>query len=135
VNKKDLQWFRRVLEESRDKILADAKEKLAEIPKGDAFQAPDEMDFASYTEEQSFQCRLHDRNIKLLRKIEAALERIEEGEYGICEECEEAISIHRLKVRPMAKLCIECKEEKEQKEKNNVESDYSSKRSIIHDWA
>ncbi|MFC1888936.1 RNA polymerase-binding protein DksA [Thermodesulfobacteriota bacterium] len=135
MNQKDLKWFRRVLEESRDKILADAKEKLAEIPDGDSFNSADEMDFASHTEEQSFQCRLHDRNIKLLRKIEEALERIEEGEFGICEECEEAISIHRLKVRPMATLCIECKEEKEKRERNNVDSDYRSKRSIIHDWA
>lgn len=135
MNKKDLQWFRRVLEESRDKILADAKEKLAEIPNRDSFQAPDEMDFASHTEEQSFQCRLQDRNIRLLRKIEKALERIEEGEFGICEECEEDISIHRLKVRPMATLCIECKEAKEKREKNNIETDYVSKRSIIHDWA
>ena len=87
MKQKDLQWFRRVLEESRDMILADEKEKLAEIPHGDSFNTPDEMDFASLTEEQSFQCHLQDRNIKLLRKIEKALERIEDGEFGTCMEC------------------------------------------------
>jgi DnaK suppressor protein len=60
--------------------------------------------------------RLRDRDRKLIRKIEEALERIEDGTFGICEECGEEIGIPRLKARPVTTLCIKCKSKQEEEE-------------------
>jgi DnaK suppressor protein len=62
--------------------------------------------------------RLRDREKFLLAKIDKALGRIETGGFGICEKCEEEISMKRLEARPVTTLCIRCKEEQEQKEKS-----------------
>ena len=67
---------------------------------------------------QSMVFRLRDREKFLLKKIEKALQRIEEGTFGICERCEEPISPKRLEARPVTTLCIRCKEEQEKKEKS-----------------
>ncbi len=67
--------------------------------------------------EQSFEYRLRDREKFLLRKVDKALRRIENGEYDECESCGETISKKRLLARPEATLCIVCKEEQEQLEK------------------
>lgn len=63
--------------------------------------------------QQSLICRIKSREYRYKRKVEAALKRIEKGEYGICEECGEAISDHRLMARPVATLCIYCQEASE----------------------
>ena len=78
---------------------------------------PDEMDLASSEYEKFLTVRMRGREQMLLRKIDLSLKKIEEGTYGICDECGEEISIKRLKARPVATLCIKCKEEQERKEK------------------
>ena len=77
----------------------------------------DEVDLASSELNQNVALKLRDRERSLLQKIESALSKIEEGTFGICEGCEEPIELKRLEARPMADLCIGCKESQEQAEK------------------
>jgi len=78
---------------------------------------PDPADRASVESEQFFALRLRDRERKLKAKIREALARIENGTYGICEECGGEIGIERLKARPVTSLCIECKSKQEERER------------------
>ena len=78
---------------------------------------PDPSDRATAESALFFSHRMQERNRGLIRKIEEALERIDDGTFGICEECEEEISESRLKARPITTLCIECKRKQEAYEK------------------
>ena len=118
MNQKDLKRFRKMLEESRDSLLQSAKKTLMEESNFDTDDLPDEIDQASSEYNQSMVFRLRDREKFLLKKIEKALQRIEEGTFGVCERCEEEISAKRLEARPVTTLCIRCKEEQEKKEKS-----------------
>ena len=75
------------------------------------------MDLASSELNQSVALRLRDRERLLLHKIEIALAKIDAGKYGICDGCEEPIELKRLEARPVAELCIRCKEAQEAEEK------------------
>jgi len=118
VNQKDLQRFKTMLEESRQTLLQSAKRTLTEESNFDTDDLPDEIDLASSEYNQSMVFRLRDREKFLLKKIDKALARIDDGSFGICERCEEEISIKRLEARPVTTLCIRCKEEQEKKEKS-----------------
>ncbi len=118
MNQKDLKRFRKMLEESRDSLLQSAKKTLMEESNFDTDDLPDEIDLASSEYNQSMVFRLRDREKFLLKKIEKALQRIDEGNFGVCERCEEEISLKRLEARPVTTLCIRCKEEQEKKEKS-----------------
>jgi DnaK suppressor protein len=78
---------------------------------------PDPTDRASLESDRNFMLRIRDRENKLIKKIKKALDRIEDGSFGICESCGEDISIERLKARPVTTLCIECKTKQEAMEK------------------
>jgi DnaK suppressor protein len=78
---------------------------------------PDLGDQASAETDRNFMLRLKGREQRLLNKIEEAIERIDEGKYGICESCGEPIRTPRLEARPVTTLCIECKTEQEEEEK------------------
>jgi DnaK suppressor protein len=78
---------------------------------------PDPTDRASMESDRNFELRIRDRERRLIRKIREALKRIDDGEFGICESCEEEISESRLRARPVATLCIDCKEEQERRER------------------
>jgi DnaK suppressor protein len=78
---------------------------------------PDPTDRASLESDRNFELRIRDRERKLIMKIREAIERIDEGAFGICESCEEEISEARLRARPVTTLCIECKTEQERQEK------------------
>jgi DnaK suppressor protein len=78
---------------------------------------PDPTDRATLESDRNFTLRIRDRERKLIGKIKDALERIENGTYGICESCEEDISDERLKARPVTTLCIACKQKQEDEEK------------------
>jgi len=69
----------------------------------------DEVDIADWEMERYNQMRLRERETKYLKKVEYALQKIEEGTYGICENCGKPINYERLKARPVAIYCIECK--------------------------
>ncbi len=78
---------------------------------------PDEMDAASSEVNMQFTGRLREREHGLLSKIDAALEKIDTGEYGECRSCGEDIGVKRLRARPVAELCIDCKAEQEKLER------------------
>jgi len=118
LNQKDMKRFKKMLEESKKQLLNSAKKTLMEESNFDTDDLPDEIDLASSEYNQSMVFRLRDREKFLLKKIEKALARIEEGTFGICERCEEEISLKRLEARPVTTLCIRCKEEQEKKEKS-----------------
>ena len=82
---------------------------------------PDEVDQATVESEQQMKLHLRTRENILLKKITKALRKIEKGNYGICEVCEEPISIKRLEARPVTDLCIRCKEDQEHQERTAAE--------------
>ena len=117
LKKKDLNRFAELLREEKSRILNHTEKiKLEELTLSTDDLA-DEVDLASSELNQSMALRLKDRERVLLHKIELALAKIEAGTYGICESCEEPIEIKRLEARPVAELCIGCKEAQELEEK------------------
>ena len=110
MNKRDLKKFKIALEQKRDSIVSTAKkahwEKMEDTRHGDF------VDQASDDNEVHVNLRLLQIDAKLLRAIEAAIDRIEKGNYGICTSCEQEIGLARLKAVPWTSVCIECKEKK-----------------------
>jgi DnaK suppressor protein len=106
-----------MLLEMRENILVG--DKLSSIEEGalDSVEMPDESDKASSATTQKIAYRIMERDRKLLKKIEKALSKFENDEFGICERCEEDIDVKRLKARPVTTLCIDCKEDEERMEK------------------
>ncbi len=120
MDKAEIKCFKGILEEKRSALLKKARETMAEDMTLDTNDLPDEMDLASSEYIQSFTFRLRGREKTFLSKIERALKKIEEGDFGQCEECEEPIATKRLEARPETTFCIRCKEEQER-----VERDFS----------
>ncbi len=120
MKKRDLQKFRTALEEQRDEIMGNARKTLSGEIHLDPDDFPDEIDTASSEMNLAFQGRLRERERGLLSKINAAIQRIEDGEFGECVTCGEDISVKRIEARPMAQLCIDCKAEQEQQERRNA---------------
>jgi len=118
LNQKDQKRFKKILEENKRALLSSAKKTLSEEATFDTDDLPDEIDLASSEYTQSMTFRLRDREKFLLKKIDDALARIETNTYGICEICEEEISVKRLEARPVTTMCIRCKEEQEKQEKS-----------------
>ena len=118
LKKKDLKRFEKLLHEKKDEILRSAKKTLDQDMTLDQDDMPDEMDLASSEYIQSFTFRLRGREKTFLSKIDYALTKIEDGTFGICEECGELISMKRLEARPETTLCIRCKEDQERLEKS-----------------
>jgi DnaK suppressor protein len=118
LSAKDLKRFKKTLEDSRKAILENARKTMEEESNFDTDDLPDEIDQASSEYAQSMTFRLRDREKFLLKKIDKALARIEEGTFGTCERCEEPINLKRLEARPVTTLCIRCKEEQEKKEQS-----------------
>ena len=117
MTKKQLEELQNQLASQKERILENARRTLkGEIELAEE-DLPDEMDLASSVYEQNLSLRLRGRERGLLEKVKAALQRIEDGGYGECEECGDEIGIVRLRARPVTTLCIHCKEEQEQREK------------------
>lgn len=106
--------IRQDLERQRAAILSEAGEVLTHRENPEAL--PDVSDQASAEVDQGFSMRIRDRERKLLKKIDEALERLNTETYGICERCGGEIPYKRLKARPVTTLCIECKTLQEQEE-------------------
>ncbi len=122
MNKKDLKKFKELLEARKQEIMAQAESTKEKGMVFDPDDLPDEVDLASSEADQSMNLRLRDRERVLLRKVEKALQKINEGNYGTCESCGEDIEVKRLEARPVADLCIRCKEEQERQERSFAES-------------
>jgi DnaK suppressor protein len=116
MEQKKLEEFRKILQEQLDELLREAGKTVSEMT-DEKSNFPDPTDRASLESDRNFELRIRDRERKLIMKIREALERIEDGEFGICESCEEAIGEARLKARPVTTLCIDCKTEQERQEK------------------
>lgn len=117
MRKRDLTRFKQLLEAQRDQLLGNAKKALSGDIHLDPDDFPDEIDTASSEVGLAFIGRLRERERGLLNKINAALEKIEQGSFGECEQCGEEIGIKRLEARPVAELCIDCKAEQEKLER------------------
>jgi len=118
MNKAQLKKFRALLERKREELVRKAKQTLDEDMTLDVNDLPDEMDLASSEYLQSFTFRLRGREKSFLDKINKAIAKIDDGSFGVCEECEEEISVKRLEARPETTLCIRCKEDQERLEKD-----------------
>lgn len=111
-----LEYFRKKLENWKKSLLNQSKDTLDELRMGGLNQ-PDDIDRASMETDKSIDLRTKDRARKLISKINDALERIEDGSYGFCEETGEPIGLERLEARPIATLSIEAQERHERMEK------------------
>lgn len=116
LTKAQTEEFRKILIDKRDRLIAEAKRTLDQDMVIEADERMDEVDQASSEYMQAFSFRLRGRERFLLSKIEHALKKMDTNEYGLCEECEEQISLKRLQARPEAQLCIQCKEAQEKDE-------------------
>jgi DnaK suppressor protein len=116
MNDMQLTYFRQKLLEWKKELLAQSKDTLDDLRQGGLNQ-PDDIDRASLEVDKSLDLRTKDRARKLIIKIDQALERIEDGSYGYCEETGEEIGIERLMARPIATLCVEAQERHERMEK------------------
>lgn len=105
------------LEKQRETLLAEAGVILGSGLNQTNETLTDLGDQASAEADQNFLLRLREREQKLLKKIDEAIDRINEGTFGICESCGGQISIKRLKARPVTTLCIDCKTKQEAEEK------------------
>ena len=116
MNERQREYFRQKLLRWRDDILRESRETLQHLQTENE-NHPDIADRASSETDRAIELRARDRQRKLIAKIDAALDRLEEGTYGFCEETGEPISIRRLEARPIATLSIEAQERHERRER------------------
>ncbi|QNT77869.1 RNA polymerase-binding transcription factor DksA [Entomobacter blattae] len=116
MNPNQLEYFRQKLLHWKKELIGEANETLASLSEGGILEA-DLADRATVETDRALELRTRDRARKLISKIDMALERIEDGSYGYCEETGEPIGIKRLEARPIATLSIEAQERHEKMEK------------------
>ncbi len=116
MNVEQLQKFKDQLAAMKEQILSGVEETLTEMTSHSG-NIPDPNDRATVESDRNFELRIRGRERKLLDKIDEAIERIEDGSYGICDSCGGKIGLKRLEARPVATYCIECKTKQEQREK------------------
>jgi DnaK suppressor protein len=116
MNERQREYFRFKLMDWREDILKEAKETLQHL-QDDNQNHPDLADRATSETDRAIELRARDRQRKLITKIDAALQRLEDGTYGYCEETGEPISLKRLEARPIATLSIEAQERHERRER------------------
>ena len=116
MNLRQLEYFRRKLLSWKADLLVETRETLEGL-QGTTRNIPDVADRASEETDRSLELRTRDRQRKLVTKIDAALQRIAEDEYGYCEVTGEPISLKRLAARPIATMSLEAQERHERKEK------------------
>lgn len=115
MEQKDLEYFRNLLNEQLEEALKQGDLTLEEMTDSSEIFA-DPADRATMESDRAFTLRIRDRERKLIKKIRSALNRLDTGAYGICDECGEDIGVPRLKARPVTKLCINCKSKQEEDE-------------------
>jgi DnaK suppressor protein len=116
MNERQRDYFRQKLLDWREDILKEAKETIQHL-QDENQNHPDLADRASSETDRAIELRARDRQRKLISKIDAALQRIEDGTYGYCEETGEPITLKRLEARPIATLSIEAQERHERRER------------------
>ena len=116
MNDRQLEYFRRKLNAWKDELLEQSAETLEGL-QDSARAVPDIADRASEETDRALELRTRDRQRKLVTKIDAALRRIDQGEFGYCEMSGEPISLKRLDARPIATMTLEAQEKHERREK------------------
>jgi len=119
VNAKRLEFFKGLLNEQMKELMEEAAKTINDMTITEG-EFPDPTDRASWESDRNFLLRIRERERRLITKIREALERIEEGTFGICERCGEPILEKRLEARPVTTLCINCKQEQEDQEKRGI---------------
>ena len=122
MNKEQLEHFRQILNTWKRDLMQEVDRTVLHM-KDEAANFPDPNDRATQESEFSLELRTRDRERKLIRKIEEAIKRIEDGSYGYCVETGEEIGIKRLEARPVATLCVEAQERRERREKQYGDRD------------
>jgi len=115
-----LDYFRTLLNGQIAQLLNDAEKTVSEMT-DEKENFPDPNDRASLESDRNFELRIRDRERKLIRKMQEALDRIDKGTFGVCDRCGGPISEKRLLARPVTTLCIECKTKEEKIEKQRGE--------------
>jgi len=117
MNQEKLLYFKGLLEGRLHALLEEAEKTMTDMVQDPKEAFPDPTDRASFESDRNFLLRIRDRERKLFMKVKEALDRIEDGTFGICESCGKSISEKRLMVRPVTTQCIDCKTEEEQRER------------------
>jgi DnaK suppressor protein len=123
MKKKELDDFKKLLIDEKGKILKHLTELSESSGQELDLTTGDSVDIAALEINQNNLTKIGKRESFLLKKIELALEKVNEGSYGTCESCGEQISVARLKARPVAQLCIDCKTEQESMERRFTSKD------------
>ena len=116
MNEKQREHFKEILKAWRRELMEEVDRTVMHM-KDEAANFPDPADRATQEEEFSLELRTRDRERKLIKKIDKTLVRVEEDDYGFCDQCGVEIGIRRLEARPTADLCVDCKTLDEIKEK------------------
>lgn len=116
MKKSEQKKFLKILHENRRKLIEKARRAMSGDIHLDPNDFPDEIDTASSESGLAFIGRLRERERVLIQKIDIALQKIEDGTYGVCASCDEDIGVQRLMARPVADLCIDCKSQQERLE-------------------
>ncbi len=119
MEEKEIAYFKKKLEAMSADLLSGADKTISEMT-DHSDNYPDPTDRASAESDRNFELRIRDRERKLLNKIKSALERIDEGIYGICDACGDDIANERLEARPVTTYCIDCKTQQENKERGKA---------------
>lgn len=112
-----MEFFRSMLTQKINELLGEAEKTVSEMTSTKE-NFPDPTDRASLESDRNFELRIRDRERKLIMKMQEAIQRIDDGIFGICEVCGGGISEKRLTARPVTTLCIECKTKQEKLEKH-----------------
>lgn len=115
MNAQQLEFFRRRLTDLEKELRANADQTTVNLR--ETTVVPDPADRATIEEEHALELRTHDRERKLLKKVQAAIKRIDDGDYGYCEETGDPIGVARLMARPTATLSLEAQQRRELKQK------------------
>ncbi len=121
LSKKQLEKFEQQLLAWRKELDAGLNQTIQSMQTEEQTAFPDPTDQATMETDRNFDLRIRDRERKLIKKIDQALNRIKEGTFGICESCGGNISVKRLQARPVTTLCIDCKTAQEIEERTRVD--------------
>ncbi len=116
MDNKTLAEFKELLNQQLESLLQEVGKTVSEMTEENP-NFPDPTDRASLESDRNFELRIRDRERMLINKIRQGLERIKDGSFGRCENCEEDIGTERLRARPVTTFCIDCKTEQERQEK------------------
>jgi DnaK suppressor protein len=116
MDKENKAYFKEILEKRLDELFDEAEKTVAGMTDTEE-TFPDPTDRATLESDRNFMLRIRDRERKLIIKIREAMQRMEDGTFGLCESCGDEIGIDRLIARPVTTLCIECKRKQEANER------------------